>query len=124
MLLSCRCDLCRRTRIYLASDLVELYGPALYIEDLFDGRCPACGSGNFWRVRERHAWDSDVGMLVVRRPAGVRRIQLWRDELYSAPAAILSEAGRQAVKLIGTVAIALIMQHIGVSEIAPQVLLV
>ena len=29
---------------------------------------------------------SDVGMLQVRRPAGVRRIQLWRDELYSAPA--------------------------------------
>jgi hypothetical protein len=26
MLLSCRCDLCRRTRIYLASDLAEIYG--------------------------------------------------------------------------------------------------
>lgn len=28
-------------------------------------------------------------------------------------AAVLSEAGRQAVKLIGTVAIAVIMQHMG-----------
>lgn len=37
------------------------------------------------RVKERYTWDSDVGMLAVRRPAGVRSIQLWRDELYSAP---------------------------------------
>lgn len=39
-------------------------------------------------------------------------------------AAVLSEAGRQAVKLIGYVAIAMISQHIGVPEIPPQVLLV
>lgn len=85
MLLVCRCDLCRRSRIYLATDLADVFNPEMFLEDLFHGRCPKCGSGNFWRVRERHAWDSDVGMLVVRRPAGVRRIQLWRDELYSAP---------------------------------------
>ena len=39
-------------------------------------------------------------------------------------AAVLSEAGRQAVKLVGYVAIAMISQHIGVPEIPPQVLLV
>jgi hypothetical protein len=43
-----------------------------------------------------------------------------RDQLR---AAILSEAARQAVKLIGTVAIAVIMQHIGHSP-APELLLV
>lgn len=39
-------------------------------------------------------------------------------------AAILSEAGRQAVKLIGTVAIAVIMQQMGWPDLASQVLLV
>ena len=79
MLLVCHCNLCRRTRVYAASELVEIYGPALFLEDLFGGQCPKCQSGGDWRVRERYAWDSDVGMLTVRRPAGVRRIQLWRD---------------------------------------------
>lgn len=86
MLLVCTCNLCRRSRVYVATDLVEIYGEALFLGDLFGGRCPGCQSSGFWRVKERYAWDSDVGMLVVRRPAGVRRIQLWKDELYSAPA--------------------------------------
>lgn len=84
MFLVCRCNLCRRTRVYLASDLLELYGN-IYREDLFGGRCPKCQSGGFWKVTERYAWDSDVGMLTVRRPAGKRVTVLWRDELYSAP---------------------------------------
>lgn len=86
LLIVCRCDLCRRTRIYLATDLVEIYHRDCFLEDLFGGRCPRCQSGGFWHVRERYPSDSDVGKLPVRRPAGVRRIQLWRDELYSAPA--------------------------------------
>lgn len=44
-----------------------------------------------------------------------------RDQLLSA---MLSEAGRQAVKLIGTVAIAIIMQHVGAPDFAAEVLLV
>ena len=39
-------------------------------------------------------------------------------------AAVLSEAGRQAVKLIGYVAIAIISQQTGVPDLSPQVLLV
>jgi hypothetical protein len=85
-LIACRCYLCRRSVVYLAVDLVDLYGPDMFLEDLFGGRCPRCGSGDFWSVRERFAATSDVGLLMVRRPAGVRRIQLWKDELYSAPA--------------------------------------
>lgn len=86
MFIVCRCDLCRRSRIYLATDLLEVFHPESVVVELFDGRCPRCHSSDFWHVRERYASDSDVGMLTVRRPAGVRRIQLWRDELYSAPA--------------------------------------
>ena len=85
MLIACRCNLCRRSRVYLASDLVPLYGEQAFVFELFEGRCPRCGSADFWSVWERHARNSDVGMLTVRRPAGVKTIQLWRDELYSAP---------------------------------------
>jgi hypothetical protein len=85
MFIVCRCDLCRRSRFYLASDLAEIWHPDSFVAELFGGRCPRCSSPDFWRVRERYASNSDVGMLTVRRPAGVRRIQLWKDELYSAP---------------------------------------
>ena len=93
MLIVCRCDLCQRSRIYLSTDLIEIYHPDTFVEELFDGRCPRCQCSDFWRVRERYTSDSDVGMLTVRRPAGVRRIQLWRDELYSGPVAKLHGQG-------------------------------
>ena len=85
MFVVCSCQLCRRQRIYLATDLLEIYHGDTFVRDLFGGRCPRCDSADFWRVRERHATNSDVGMLTVRRLAGVRTTPLWRDELYSAP---------------------------------------
>jgi hypothetical protein len=85
-LITCKCHLCRRSQVYLASDLVEIYPEDLFLEDLFGGRCPRCEKSDFWRVRQRYPSSEDVGMLQVRRPDGVRRIQLWRSELYSAPA--------------------------------------
>jgi hypothetical protein len=85
-LIVCKCNFCRRSVVYLAIDLVEIYHKEMFLEDLFGGRCPRCGKSDFWSVRERSPSTADVGMLKVRRPAGVRRIQLWRDELYSAPA--------------------------------------
>lgn len=81
----CKCYVCRRSVVYLAADLVELYGDQQWLEDLFGGRCPRCQSRTSWRVRQRYPSTADVGMLCVRRPAGVRRIQLWKDELYSVP---------------------------------------
>jgi hypothetical protein len=83
MLIVARCKLCRRSRHYLASDLLECgYGPELFVEELFGPRCPNCGSLDFFRVRERYANSDDVGHTVIRRPAGERRIQLWKDEYY------------------------------------------
>jgi len=46
MLIACRCNLCRRSRVYLASDLVPIFGPAAYVFELFDGRCPRSGSAD------------------------------------------------------------------------------
>lgn len=85
LLIICRCHLCRQSRAYIASDLVQIYHPETFIADLFGGRCPRCGRPDCWSVRQRFPSYEDVGMLTVRRPAGVRRTQLWRDELYSAP---------------------------------------
>ncbi len=83
MLIVARCKLCRRSRHYLASDLLECgYAPELFVEELFGPRCPNCGSPNFFRVRERYANSDDVGHTLIRRPAGVREIQLWKDEYY------------------------------------------
>ncbi|NMA97543.1 MAG: hypothetical protein GX970_05425 [Phyllobacteriaceae bacterium] len=81
-----RCILCKRSQHYLASDLVTVYGADTYIEDVFGGACPHCGSGYFWSVRTRYPTNDDVGHLKIRRPAGVRTIQLWKDEYYGPPA--------------------------------------
>lgn len=84
MLIVCKCVLCRRQQVYLAADLVLIKNPDAYLDDLFGGRCPRCGKSDFWSVRQRYPATDDVGHTVIRRTAGVRRIQLWRDELYSA----------------------------------------
>ena len=85
MLIVARCLLCRRTVHYLATDLVTVYNGELYVSDLFGGCCPKCGAGDFWSVRERYPNSDDVGHLRIRRPAGVRTTQLWRDEYYGPP---------------------------------------
>ncbi len=82
MLIVPRCKSCRRARHYLASDLLEVYNPDAFVEELFGTRCPNCGSIDSFRVRERYANSDDVGHTLIRRPAGVRQIQLWKDEFY------------------------------------------
>ena len=84
MLVRCRCILCRRTVHYLATDLVEVFHRDTVIGHLW-GRCPRCGSGDFWTEDERHPSSDDVGHLIIRRPAGVREIQLWKNEYYGPP---------------------------------------
>src|SRR5690554_2197498 len=84
-LITCRCTLCRRSRAYLATDLIEIYHADTFLSDLFGGRCPRCGRQDYWSVRQRYPCNDDVGMLMVCRLTGVRTTPLWRDELYSAP---------------------------------------
>jgi hypothetical protein len=56
MLIVARCNSCRRSCLYLASDLIEAsYHVRLFVEELFGPRCPHCGSIDFFRVRERYA---------------------------------------------------------------------
>lgn len=84
MLVRCRCILCRRTVHYLATDLLEVFSRDAVIGNLW-GCCPRCGSSDFWSESERYPSSDDVGHLVIRRPAGERRIQLWRNEYYGPP---------------------------------------
>lgn len=86
MLIVAHCPSCKRLRTYLATDLIEAgYYPDGFVCDLFGPYCPHCGKGLRWTVRERHPSSDDVGHTVIRRPAGERRIQLWKDEYYGPP---------------------------------------
>ena len=86
LLVTCQCYVCRRYRAYIATDLLMIYHPDTFLADLFGGRCPRCGSGHNRRVKQRCPTNEDVGTLTVRRHQGFRKIHIWRDELYSAPA--------------------------------------
>src|SRR5690606_32882659 len=61
MLVVAHCILCRRQITYLASDLVTVFPPEAYIEELFGGACPRCGTSDFWSVRERYPHSDDAG---------------------------------------------------------------
>lgn len=76
-----RCSMCRKVDAYLASDLVEIWNPstpAVYVFDV----CRHCGSGEWLSARMRFPTSDDVGHLRLRRPAGVRTVQLWKDDWY------------------------------------------
>jgi hypothetical protein len=72
-----RCNLCRRSITYLATDLVTLLPPdRLALEVPFT--CSKCGTTEFMRVKLTSPFPGDWGNLVIRRPGPVRMIQSWR----------------------------------------------
>ena len=77
MLLKVRCNDCRRTVYYLASDLAELYDP-----DKAAWRpqfpCSTCGSDDCVEIIPQSPMSGDWGNLPVRRPAGIKHTQLWK----------------------------------------------
>lgn len=76
-LLVVRCNGCRRTLHYLASDLVEFFGreqPAH--KPPFS--CTRCGNDHLMHVSLRSPEAGDYGHLLVRRPAEIVEIQKWR----------------------------------------------
>ena len=73
-----RCNLCRRTVHYLASDLVEVFGGEV------EARrppisCSKCKSDDYIRCKPRLPEIGDYGSLVVRRPVGVKMTRIWKD---------------------------------------------
>lgn len=73
-----RCNFCRRTSYFLASDLADYYGPATLIMGLFP-RCSRCGKHEFMHVSHRFPDFDDDGALTIRRP---RQVWQWTDEVY------------------------------------------
>lgn len=77
-LLVVRCNLCRRTTYFLASDLANYYGGKTLLGSMFH-RCSKCGKSEYLGVSHRLPDLDDDGALTIRRP---RQIWQWRDELY------------------------------------------
>lgn len=73
-----RCNLCRRTTYFLASDLAKFYGDQYLIKDLFH-RCSQCGKHEYMHVSHRFPDYDDDGALTIRRP---RQRWHWTDEIY------------------------------------------
>jgi hypothetical protein len=76
-----RCALCRKSDSYLARDLVTVMGPDTPAYGMF-GTCRRCGKAEWVSVDMRLPSWEDVGHLKIRRPAGVRTVQLWKEEWY------------------------------------------
>lgn len=77
-LLVVRCNLCRRTTYFLASDLVGYYGGKELVSGLFH-RCSKCGKSEWISVSHRLPDLDDDGALTIRRPEQIWR---WKDETY------------------------------------------
>lgn len=76
-----RCSLCRRVTVFLASDVVAIWNPEMSVL-VERSACGQCQTAEFMNVDVRLPTSDDVGHLLVRRPAGTRTVQLWRDEWY------------------------------------------
>lgn len=79
------CNLCRRTTHFYAVDLAEVYGGEMLAHE-WRPACSKCRKADYVSVRSFFPGPDDVGRILMRRPAGHRRIQLWRDEWYGPPA--------------------------------------
>jgi hypothetical protein len=76
-LLVVRCRRCRRSARYLASDLVTILDP-MRDAALPPFPCSKCEREDTIKVTFHSPSVGDYGHLVVRRPAGVRTIQMWK----------------------------------------------
>lgn len=76
-LIVCQCQSCRRVVRYLAVDLLPLLGAdhRVMIKPPYPCRC---GEKDAIRIKVEQPTAGDYGSIDVRRPAGIRRTQLWR----------------------------------------------
>ena len=79
-LVTALCMLCFRSQTYLASDLVQILDPSRDAQAP-PFRCGRCGTEEHIKVTLRMPEPGDYGAIQVRRPAGVRRTQLWKTVL-------------------------------------------
>jgi hypothetical protein len=76
-LVICRCRSCKRLVRYLASDLLPLLGPDHRV--MLDPPFPCrCGEVERIAIKVEVPAAGDWGSVEVRRPAGIKRTQLWK----------------------------------------------
>lgn len=79
-----RCNLCRRTSYFLASDLMRVYGAKAKMHGVFE-QCSKCGRFHYLHVGTRLPNADDIGKLKVRRPKLVHVQWSWREVPYEDP---------------------------------------
>jgi hypothetical protein len=79
------CAYCRQGVVYLATDVLPIWGADMRVYDQ-PGKCGNCGFNGYVTLTLRAPSDEDVGRLVVRRPVSSRVVWTWRDSLYEAEA--------------------------------------
>lgn len=75
------CRACKRESIFLAADVVDIWGPEIQVYTP-PHRCGHCRVTGRMTVRFISVSDYDRGKLMLRRPAGTRLVQLWKNEFY------------------------------------------
>ncbi|MBD8875443.1 hypothetical protein [Roseibium polysiphoniae] len=74
-----KCNLCHRQVHYLAADLAELLGPQRRVFSL-PFRCEKCRKSDYLLISVRIPDSRDFGKIILRRPAGIKKVLLWKEE--------------------------------------------
>lgn len=74
-----KCSLCHREAYFMAGDLVQIFGHSRSVFGL-PFSCTKCRDREFLTIRVRVPDAREFGRLLLRRPVGEQRIQLWREE--------------------------------------------
>jgi hypothetical protein len=77
------CRHCRQQTSFLASDVVDIWDPEMMVYEP-PGRCGRCKVRGRMEVRFYFPTTADIGALRLRRPAGLRTVQVWKWDYYSA----------------------------------------
>jgi hypothetical protein len=73
----CKCVLCKKEVRYLATDLIKFFpGTRDALDPPF--ACSRCGDADWVRVSLTYATSYDYGVMVLRRPAEIKQVQMWK----------------------------------------------
>lgn len=75
------CRACKRQTTFLAADVVDIRGPEMQVYEP-PRRCGFCRVSGRMVVHFVVVTEFDRGTLMLRRPAGMRTIRLWKNEFY------------------------------------------
>jgi hypothetical protein len=77
------CRHCRQQTSFLASDVVDIWGPDMMPYEP-PHRCGRCKVSGRMEVRFYFPTSADVGSLQLRRPAGLRSVRVWKWGVFSS----------------------------------------